>query len=355
MSIDELVQQGRIGGRTARIVDTGAVDFFVYPVTPLKAGAVRVKTVRSAISPGTEMTFIGEGASNVYLHKHWNEELRLFEPGAPSISYPMAFGYRAAGEVVESRAPDVAVGHRVFGNWPHTEFTTLSAEQALACTLPDTLSWDDGVDIGQMGPICVNAVAFAEGEQRPGPTVVFGAGPVGLLTAQIARASGAQTVVVDRIPSRLAIAASLGLEPMLADAQTDVAATLKRRHGAEGIAVAFECTGSTVALNEAIRTVRRRGLVVAVGFYQGDALGLRLGDEFHHNGIRVTCGQIGNIHPDHDWATLRAETIRLCASGGVAFGRLPRSTVQIERIADGVDAVRRPDEVLQVAIAYDAP
>ena len=62
-----------------------------------------MRSVRTAVSPGTEMTFLGRDASNVYLHKHWNEALRLFDAGPPSIDYPMAFGYRAVGEVVESR------------------------------------------------------------------------------------------------------------------------------------------------------------------------------------------------------------------------------------------------------------
>jgi NADPH:quinone reductase-like Zn-dependent oxidoreductase len=356
MTIDELLLEGRIGGRTAHIVASGNVDCAVHPTPRLGSDDVLIRTVRTAISPGTEMTFVGRDASNVYLHKHWNEELRLFEAGSPSIAYPMAFGYRAAGEVVESRSPDVAVGHRVYGNWPHTELTSMPAAQALAQTLPDALDWDDGVDMGQMGPICVNAVAFGAGDHRGAPTVVFGAGPVGLLTAQIARADGAARVyVVDRLPSRLAIAASLGLEPIEADGRIDVAATIKRRHGAEGIPVAFECTGSSIALQEAIRVVRRRGVVVAVGFYQGDAIGLRLGDEFHHNGVRITCGQIGNIHPGQDWASLRAASIELGVSRRVTFGGLPRLTVPIERVAAGIDALSRPDEILQVAISYDAP
>lgn len=356
MTIDEQLGQGLIGGRTAQIVRSGQVECVSYPRQPLDAGCVRVRSVRTAVSPGTEMTFLGRDASNVYLHKHWNEALRLFEAGPPSIAYPMAFGYRAVGEVVESRSPDVAVGHRVYGNWPHTELTTMPATQALAQMLPDALDWDDGVDMGQMGPVCVNAVAFGEGEHRGSPTVVFGAGPVGLLTAQVARADGADPVyVVDRLPSRLAIAASLGLESIQADGQVDVAATIKRRHGADGVPVAFECTGAVVALQQAIRVVRRRGAVVAVGFYQHDAVGLRLGEEFHHNGIRITSGQIGNIHPGQDWASLRAASIELGVSRRVAFGGLPRLTVPIERVADGIDALRRPDEVLQVAISYDAP
>jgi threonine dehydrogenase-like Zn-dependent dehydrogenase len=278
-AIDAIVARGEIGGRTVQIVETGAVECAVYEPAALADGHVRLRTVRSAISPGTEMTFFGKDASNVYLHKRWNEELRLFEPGVPSMEYPLVFGYRAVGEVVESRATDVAVGHRVFGNWRHTELSTMPSQRSIDHTLPDDLSWDDGVDIAQMGPICVNAVHYAEGEQVGTNVVIFGAGPVGLITAQVARASGAERVyVVDRLANRLAIAESLGLEPLEAGEGIDVAATLKRRHGSEGIPVAIECTGSTFALHEAIRVVKRRGLVVGAGFYQGEGRGLLLGD-----------------------------------------------------------------------------
>jgi ABC-type transport system substrate-binding protein len=126
------------------------------------------------------------------------------------------------------------------------------------------------------------------------------------------------------------------------------------KFGSEGIPVAFECTGSTIALQEAIRIVKRRGLVVGVGFYQGEGKGLWLGDEFHHNGIRVACGQIGNIHPSTDWQGLRARSIELAQRGAVRFGGLPRLKVPVERVADGFDALGRPAEVLQVALTYEA-
>lgn len=353
-AIDGIVTRGEVGGRTVQIVESGAVECHVYDPAPLAYGQVRVRTVRSAISPGTEMTFYGKDASNVYLHKTWNPELRVFQPGTPSMQYPLTFGYRAAGEVVESRSADVAVGHRVYGNWRHTELTAMPAERALQQTLPHALSWDDGVDIGQMGPICVNAVAFGEGEHRGGAAVVLGAGPIGLITAQVAQAEGAQVIVVDRIPGRLAIARDLGLETIEAAEGVDVAAELKGRLGSEGIAVAWECTGSTFALHEAIRVVRRQGLVVAVGFYQGEGRGLLLGDEFHHNGIRVVCGQIGNIHRTHTWPTLRERTLELALAGSVRLGSLPRLTLPVERAADAFDALTRPTEVFQTTLSYDA-
>ncbi|HEV7809216.1 MAG TPA: zinc-binding dehydrogenase [Candidatus Limnocylindrales bacterium] len=351
--IDRLVATGAIGGRTVQIVESGEVECEEYPLADVPDGSVRVATVRSAISPGTEMTFYGRDASNVYLHKRWDEELRLFVAGAPSMDYPLTFGYRAAGEVVESRDSRVAVGERVYGNWRHTEFTVMPAERAAAQLLPDALSWDDGVDVGQMGPICVNAVAFGEGLHAGGPAVVFGAGPVGLITSQIVRATGADpVVVVDRIGSRLSIAQSLGLETLDGAQSEDVAAELKRRFGSEGVAVAWECTGSSAALHEAIRVVRRRGTVVAVGFYQGGATPLLLGDEFHHNGVRVSSGQIGNVHPSHTWTTLRRRTLELVLGGSLETGSLPRLTVPVGDVASGFAALKRPADVLQVALAY---
>ena len=170
--------------------------------------------------------------------------------------------------------------------------------------------------MGQMGPDLCEAVASREGEhvERHGRSEQA----VGLLTPAVRGRWAPARVRGGRHSVTAGDRGIAGLEPMEADGQLDVAATIKRRHGADGVLVAFECTGATGALHEAIRVVRRRGAVVAVGFYQHDAVGLRLGDEFHHNGIRITRGQIGNIHPGQDWASLRAassRTRRLAARG----------------------------------------
>jgi threonine dehydrogenase-like Zn-dependent dehydrogenase len=248
----------------------------------------------------------------------------------------------------------VVVGARVFGNWRHTEFVSLSAAQARRQALPEPLTWDDGLDLGQMGPICLNAVAFGEGRHAGRPAVVLGAGPVGLITAQIVRASGASRVyVVDRLAGRLEIAADLGFSPIEADALTDVAAVLKRRHGASGIPVAWECSGSSAALQEATRVVARQGTVVAVGFYQGEPRSLRLDEEFHHNGVRIVCGQIGNVHASMRRRGLPARVIALVRAGRLVLGGLPRSAFAVEQVGDAFAALGRPSEVLQVVLTYD--
>jgi threonine dehydrogenase-like Zn-dependent dehydrogenase len=351
--IDELIARGEIGGRTVRILETGDVDCHAYPVAALQTGQVRVRTVRSAISPGTEMTYIGVGATNPYLHKRWDSDFRVFVAGKPSVEYPIVFGYRAAGEVVDGGTGGLPAGTRVYGKWRHTELVALPAEVAMEQRIPDGLSFDDGVDLAQMAPIGMNAVAYAGDELRGSPTVVFGAGPVGLIVAQLAAASGASAVhVVDRLASRLEVAKTCGLQTLLSADGVDVARVLKERLGAEGIAVAFECTGSTRALQEAIRAVRRRGRVVAVGFYQGEAAGLFLGDEFHHNGVEIRSAQIGNIHPAWSMPSLRARVIELALGGRLSLGGLPRVTFPVDKAAEAFAAMKKPDSLLQAALAY---
>ena len=83
------IERGEIGGRTVQLTETGGVECVRYDPAPLADGHVRIRTVRSAISSGTEMTFYGKAATNVYLHKRWNEELRLFETGTASMAYPL--------------------------------------------------------------------------------------------------------------------------------------------------------------------------------------------------------------------------------------------------------------------------
>ena len=349
---DALAERGEIGGRTVRITESGAVECHVYSLGPLSPSMVRVRTEVSVISPGTEMTYIGRDASNPYLHKTWDPELRVFTTGTPTQDHPIVFGYRAAGTVVASSDADVPPGTRVYGKWRHTEFTALPLTDARTQILPAELSFEDGADLAQMLPIAVNAVAYAEERHAGAPAVVFGCGPVGLILAQVARATGATAVyAVDRLPHRLEIAKSLGLVPVDATGE-DVAQRLKREHGPDGIPVAFECSGNARALHEAVRAVRRRGTVVAVGFYQGEAAGLFLGDEFHHNGVEIRSGQIGNLHPRWEIRALRAFGVDLARRGQVVLGKLPRTAFRVEQAADAYESLKRPGEVLQAALSY---
>ncbi len=61
--------------------------------------------------------------------------------------------------------------------------------------------------------------------------------------------------------------------------------------------MAIEVSGVPAALAEAIRTVAYSARVVALGFFQGEARGLHLGEEFHHNRVQLVCSQISGVAP----------------------------------------------------------
>jgi threonine dehydrogenase-like Zn-dependent dehydrogenase len=157
--------------------------------------------------------------------------------------------------------------------------------------------------------------------------VVTGAGVVGLLTALFARAHGAASVVVlDPTPRRREVAAALGLDTL--DPQDgDPAVTLKTawRHAADdrGADVVFQCRGQAAALHLALRLLRPQGVVIDLAFYQGGADAVRLGEEFHHNGLALRCAQIGRVPrglaPTWDRERLSAATVDLLREHGPAI------------------------------------
>src|SRR3954451_7840985 len=101
------------------------------PLPPLAGDEVRLRTLYSGISAGTELT--AYRGSNPSLTKKWDEGRRLFVDGSTSFSYPVdGWGYEEVGEVVEvgDAVTDVHPGDRVWGTWGHRTSTVQAAERA---------------------------------------------------------------------------------------------------------------------------------------------------------------------------------------------------------------------------------
>lgn len=106
--------------------------------------------------------------------------------------------------------------------------------------------------------LAVGVRSLARGRFVTGESViVFGAGPVGLLAMQAARALGAAHVaVVEQDPSRRALATQLGADFVSAKA-TDI----------EPADVVLECSGNSLAATAAVSLAGPGGRVVFVGLY----------------------------------------------------------------------------------------
>jgi len=158
-----------------------------------------------------------------------------------------------------------------------------------------------------------------------GSVAVYGLGPIGQMTARIARHRGAATVIgVDGVAERLAMASRHGIETIDASAHDDVPALIRERtdgRGPDGVvdAVGMEAHGAPVgelaqratgllpkplaaklteeyavdrlaALRDCIDTVRRGGTISISGVYGGQRDPLPMMQLFD-KGIQIRMGQ----------------------------------------------------------------
>jgi threonine dehydrogenase-like Zn-dependent dehydrogenase len=121
--------------------------------------------------------------------------------------------------------------------------------------------------------------------------------------------------------------------------------------------VAIEISGSHAALHDAIRSVAVDGRVVAAGFYQGDGVGLRLGDEFHHNRVRLISSQIGGVPPAvagrWDQTRLNQTFLRLAVDRKIDPVGLVTHVIPVDEAAAAYRMLdHRPHEALQVVLKF---
>ncbi len=138
--------------------------------------------------------------------------------------------------------------------------------------LPDGMSDEEGA---MMEPLSVGMWATRRGQVKPGDAVaVFGAGPIGLVTLQAAKAAGATTLIaVDIEDFRLDWAKKLGATHTVNARQADAIAEIMRitdgLRGAgaafAGVDVAFETAGAVPTTRNALAATRRGGVAVLVG------------------------------------------------------------------------------------------
>ncbi|WP_433787890.1 2,3-butanediol dehydrogenase [Actinomycetospora sp. CA-101289] len=98
--------------------------------------------------------------------------------------------------------------------------------------------------------------------------VVFGAGPIGLVTAAALRAVGAgQVVVVEPADARKAKAPGAGADVVLDPTEEDVPERVRELTGGAGADVTFECAGLDPVLAQAVASTRPGGTCVNVSIW----------------------------------------------------------------------------------------
>jgi threonine dehydrogenase-like Zn-dependent dehydrogenase len=323
--------------RAVVIAAPGRIEIAEADIPPVPPGGFSVRTLFSGVSAGTELSYVK--GTHPALHARFDPVLGLFG-GPPADPYPVTrLGYMEVARVEQSRTPAVAEGAVLAMTYGHRTAYLGDPLRDRVVPLPGDLDPLLGIYVAHMGPICANGLLHAAADRYGGGVrslsdgvrdlrvAVTGAGVVGLLTALFARQHGAASVVVlDPTRQRRSVALALGLDVLDPDAD-DPAVLLKTawRHTAEdrGADVVFQCRGQASALRLALRLLRPQGTVVDLAFYQGGADAVRLGEEFHHNGLGVRCAQIGRVPrglaATWDRERLSAATIELLRGYGDAI------------------------------------
>jgi NADPH:quinone reductase-like Zn-dependent oxidoreductase len=296
----------------------GKVEIQQEVLGPPGAGEVRVKTLCSSISRGTEsLVFAGRIPES--------EFGRMRAPFmAGDFPFPVKYGYAAVGRVEDGGSP--LRGKNVFALHPHQ--TAFNIPAVSVVVLPDAVPTHRAVLAANM-ETALNGVWDA----APGPAdriAIVGAGVVGSLVAYLCgRLPGAEITLVDINPARAELASALGVnfaEP--AKARRDCDLVVHASGSPEGLTTALELAGDEAT-------------VLEMSWYGDRAVTALLGGPFHSRRLRLISSQVGSIASSHRprWSHHR----RLSAAVGlladprldvllapaVAFGDLPKRLPEI--------------------------
>jgi 2-desacetyl-2-hydroxyethyl bacteriochlorophyllide A dehydrogenase len=326
-----------------------------YPRPEPAADEVRVRTLYSGISAGTELAYYR--GTNPYLEKQWDPDAELFLPGDSTFQYPVTeWGYSEVGEVEASGrgVTEFRAGDVVWGMWGHRSHATLPVERIRDRALPTGLDPMIGT-FARVGAVALNAVLASRacvGET----VVVFGLGVIGLLTTQLLVGQGVDVIAVDIVPRRLELAEKFGATPLSAELG-DPALAVRQHTKGRGADRVIELSGAYPALHEAIRVAGAGGTVIAAGFYQGPATALALGEEFHHNQVTLVSSQIGGLPLSlrDRWTPERLHdtVIRLCAAGRLDPLPLVSHVIPARSAAEAYRLVDSPSpDLVQVILSF---
>jgi 2-desacetyl-2-hydroxyethyl bacteriochlorophyllide A dehydrogenase len=307
---------------------------------------VLVKTILSAISPGTEM-LVYRGQFPAMAVDASIESL------GGEFQYPLAYGYACIGRVVETgRQVDKSwLDRLVFAFQPHASHFICSPNSLFpipyslspetACFLPNT---ETAVNL-------VQDAAPILGER----VLVFGQGIIGLLTSALLTEFPLESLVcVDPFLHRRSAAVAQGvnaaLDPTADDFRAQAASLLK-----SGADLTLELSGAPTALNDAIALTAFSGRIVVGSWYGEKRCELNLGGSFHRSRIKLISSQVSTIAPELSarWDKSRRFDVAWSALQRIRPEKWITHRFPLERASEAYRLLdENPQETIQVIFEY---
>lgn len=289
---------------------------------------------------------------------HYFEHGRI---GPYVVETPLILGHEASGQIVSvgSDVEDIAPGTRVamepgvpckdceqcragrYNLCPDVIFFAtppvdgafaqyVALDRDFVHPIPDHVSYDAAA---LMEPLSVGIWANRKAETGLGSRVLItGAGPIGIVCALVARASGAAEVTVtDTNAQRLRHAGDLGFST----ADPGSAAALS------GFTVLIECSGAPAAIAQGIRALGPAGTAILVGMAPNGNVELPV-DLIQGREIWVT----GTFRYANTYPT----AVDLVSSGAVDLDALVSKTFTLDEVADALSYYKKDPAAMKVVV-----
>ena len=213
-----------------------------------------------ALGPGVDEYQIGNRVA-VEIHAGCGQCKRCREGMYTScLNYGLNYGSSDKGHRANGFTTDGA-----FCEYQVNNINTLVA-------IPDNMSDEEGALVVTAGT-AMYALTELGGLVAGESVIVSGAGSIGLMVIAVAKALGAQPVILTEIrDDRMNIARELGADAVVNVGKVpDVVAAVKELNDGKGADYVVECSGSNEAVNDAVHLANRGGKVCLAAFAHAPA------------------------------------------------------------------------------------
>lgn len=205
--------------------------------------------------------------------------------------------------------------------------------------LPDSIGFDDAALVDTYS-VCLHAQHLS-GLTINARVAVIGAGPIGLGQLMLAKASGADVLIVDRHDHARALARRLGADTTVNIGRDDAVAAAMAFTDERGADIVFECAGGTsmpTTLPQATKMVRRGGKVVIVGGFDEGEIAIPL--EWQRSQMSEISLIPSASFALHDIDPEQAEVVRLIARGKLQTQPLITHRFPLDRINEAFEVAQ---------------
>lgn len=203
-----------------------------------------------------EVVALGEHVDNLYIGQKVTIEPQVY----CGTCYPCTHGKYNLCEELK------VMGFQTTG----TASTYFAVHHSKVTPLPASLSYEEGAMIEPLS-VAVHAVRRF-GDVTGKQVAVLGAGPIGNLVAQTAKALGAKAVLITDISDyRLALAKQCGVDFTVNTSSIPFGKAMVDAFGPDKADVIYDCAGTDITMDQAIQSARKGSTIILVAVFSGIA------------------------------------------------------------------------------------